>query len=45
MMPTHAVRIRRWDGQAKDLRATCPRFEAYRHLFEAYFGPQLWDHP
>ena len=35
-----AVRIRRWDDQAKVAGAFCPPLAAYRPLIERWLGPQ-----
>ena len=37
-----AVRIRRWDDEAKVVGALTPPLEAYRPLLERWLGPQTW---
>jgi len=37
-----AVRIRRWDDEAKIVGAVCPPLAAYRPLIERWLGPQPW---
>jgi len=37
-----AVRIRRWDDEAKIVGAVCPPLAAYRPLIERWLGPQSW---
>lgn len=38
-----AVRIRRWDDEAKIPDAMCPPLRDYRSLLERWLGPQSWS--